>query len=181
MHPGPVDIVDSIYDTGQRPPATDLALLEALNEQYRDKRIWSDPPRYDQPTREARARKRLTNIHRSIDLAGKKVLELGCGAGLEVWYLSHHFGADAWGVDVKERRSWAELADDRTHYVRADIASDAVFDADSFDRLISIAVLEHVVHPFAILSEVYRILRPGGLAWINRQPAPWPAGLPHPP
>jgi ubiquinone/menaquinone biosynthesis C-methylase UbiE len=156
-----------MYDTGQRPPVMDLALLEALNEEFRDKRIWADPPRYDQPTRELRAQQRLMTIHKSIDLAGKRVVELGCGAGLEVWYLSHHFGADAWGVDVKERRSWAALSDDRTHYVRADIASDRPFEADSIDRLISIAVLEHVVHPYSILSEVYRILKPGGLAWIN--------------
>ena len=160
-------VVRSVYDTGERPPAMDLALLETLNEEYRSTPLVPDPPTYDQPTREDRARRRLLDVHHSVDLAGKRVLELGCGAGFEVWYLSHHFNADAWGVDVSERGAWAPLADERTHFVCADIAVEKAFEANFFDRVISFSVLEHVVHPYAVLAEVYRILRPGGLAWIS--------------
>ena len=160
-------IVTSVYDTGSRPPAMDLALLEALNEEYRSKPLVAEPPKYDQATREDRARRRLLDVHNSVDLAGKRVLELGCGGGFEVWYLSHHFGADAWGVDVSERGAWATLADERTHYVCADIAVASPFEADFFDRVMSFSVLEHVVHPYTVLAEIYRILKPGGLAWIS--------------
>jgi len=160
-------VVRSVYDTGNRPPVMDLALLEALNEEYRSKPLVPEPPKYDQPSRENRAQSRLAEVHRAIDLAGKRVLEVGCGAGFEVWYLSHHFGADAWGADVSERVAWKALTDERTHFVCTDLSIDHAFEADSIDRVISFSVLEHVVHPYGMLAELYRIMKPGGLAWIS--------------
>ena len=164
---GPGDAVRSMYETGAKPPVMDLELLERLNDEYKDRPVNPRPPRLDQAGREDRAHKRLLDVHHSIDLADKRVLEVGCGAGFEVWLLSHHFGADAWGVDVTERRGWATLADDQTHFELADIGANSPFDANSFDRVISFSVLEHVVHPYAVLREIYRILKPGGLAWIS--------------
>jgi SAM-dependent methyltransferase len=160
-------VVRSIYDTGGRPPVMDLALMEGLNEEYRSRPLVPKPLGFDQESREERARRRLLEVHRGIDLAGKRVLELGSGAGFEVWYLSHHFGADAWGVDVSERRAWALLSDEHTHFVLADLATDRPFEAAFFDRIYSFMVLEHVVHPWAVLNELYRILKPGGLAYIS--------------
>lgn len=160
-------VVRSVYDTGDRPAAMDLALLEALNEEYRSKPLVAEPQTYDQASREERARRRILDVHRTIDLADKRVLELGCGAGFEVWYLSHQFGADSWGIDVSERRAWASLADERTHFVCADLATDRSFEAGFFDRVISFTVLEHVLHPWAVLNELYRIMKPGGLAYLS--------------
>jgi SAM-dependent methyltransferase len=159
--------VRSIYDTGTRGPAMDLALFEALNEEYRSKPLVPNPPGADQESREDRARQRVASVHRIIDLAGKRTLELGCSAGFEVWYLSHHLGSDAWGVDVRERASWAALSDERTHFVLADLATDHPFEPDFFDRVYSFAVLEHVAHPFSLLRELFRIMKPGGLAYLS--------------
>ncbi len=163
----PASVVRSIYDTGERPPVMDLALLEALNEEYRSQPLVPEPLKGDQASREDRARRRLLDVHGSVDLAGKRVLELGCGAGFEVWYLSHHFGADAWGVDVSERRAWAPLSDERTHFVCADLATDRSFEPAFFDRVYSFTVFEHVVHPWAVLNELFRIMKPGGLAYLQ--------------
>jgi SAM-dependent methyltransferase len=138
-----------------------------LNEEYRSRPLVANPPARDQAAREDRAARRLLEVHHAIDLWRRRVLEIGCGPGFEVWLLSHHFDADAWGVDVSERKAWAALADERTHFACADIGVDSPFEADSFDRVISFSVLEHVVHPFAMVSEIHRILRPGGLAWIS--------------
>lgn len=159
--------VRSIYDTGERPPTNDLLLLEALNEEYRSRPLVTEPASYEQADTEGRARRRLLAVHKRIGLDNRRVLEIGCGSGFEVWYLSHRFGSEAWGVDVTERRAWSVLGDDRTHYACADIASDSPFEPDFFDRIISFVVLEHVVHPYAMLQEIYRILRPGGLAYIK--------------
>jgi SAM-dependent methyltransferase len=163
----PLEIVRSIYETGHRPPAMDVALLAALNEEYRPKPLVPRPLTYDSVSVEERARRRLLGYHKQIDLRNKRVLEFGCGTGVEVWYLSHQFGADAWGVDVAERSGWSSLSDDRTHLLCADIATDSPFEADYFDRVISSTVLEHVVHPFAILAEIYRITKPGGLVAMS--------------
>jgi SAM-dependent methyltransferase len=163
----PIRIVRTIYETGVEPPTMDLALLEALNEEYRSRPLVPEPLEYEHDVVAERAQRRLLAVHRQIDLAGKRVLEFGCGAGYEVWYLGHAFGADAWGVDVAERNGWPALQGERTHLVCADITVDSPFDADSFDRIVSSTVLEHVVHPHAALAELYRILRPGGLASLS--------------
>jgi SAM-dependent methyltransferase len=160
-------IVRSVYETGQAPSELDLVLLEELNEEYRSKPLVPEPPRYDQATLESRARSRLLEVHGSIDLADRRVLELGCGAGFEVWYVGHQFRADAWGVDVVERAAWELLSDERTHFLCADLAIDSPFEPDFFDRVISFSVLEHVVHPYSMLAELYRIMRPGALAWMT--------------
>lgn len=149
------------------PPHMDIDLFEALNEEYASKPLVPVPPGRDAASRSDRARDRLLKLHQSIDLQGKRVLEFGCGSGYEVWYLAHHFDADATGVDIVERRAWSVLSDERTHYVMTDLARDQVLPADSFDRIISFSVMEHVRHPYQALTELYRVLRPGGLAYIS--------------
>jgi SAM-dependent methyltransferase len=148
-------------------PTFDIELMEQLHAEYLSHPVVPVPPGRTAPERAERARARLLDVHREIDLADRRVLEIGCGAGYEVWYLSHHFGADATGLDIIERAAWAELADDRTHYVLGDLTAQRLFEDDSFDRIISFAVWEHVAHPSAALAEAWRILRPGGLAWIK--------------
>jgi SAM-dependent methyltransferase len=149
------------------PPRFDIELFERLNEEYAGRPLVAAPLQYDDASMASRARERLLWVHQSVDLKDKRVLEFGCGGGFEVWLLGHHFGSDAWGIDIQERASWRELADDRTHLVLADLAVDKPFGADFFDRVYSFYVFEHVEHPYAALEELYRILKPGGLAWIS--------------
>ena len=171
--PKPPDVanpIEILWPDGRptaAPRAMDLALFEALNEEFREKPLVPEPLSYEMAAAEDRARRRLLQVHRTIDLAEKRVLEVGCGAGYEVWYLGHVFDADAWGVDVVQREGWPVLADEVTHLVCADLATSRPFDEDSFDRAFSTTVLEHVEHPYSLLAEVYRILRPGGLFYLN--------------
>ncbi len=148
-------------------PAFDIDLFEALNEEYAAHPLVPAPTGMDSASRAERARRRLETVHESIGLAGQRVLEFGCGAGFEIWYLDHWFGADATGVDIAERRAWASLSGDRTHFVLADLGVDSPFPADHFDRIVSFSVFEHVDHPYAALAALYRTLKPGGLAWIS--------------
>ena len=148
------------------PEQFDADLFEALNTEYEARPLVPRPPGRDAASLSDKARSRLGEIHTSIGLAGQRVLEFGCGSGYEVWYLAHHLGADATGVDIAERRAWSVLTDDRTRFVMADIARERAFPEDHFDRIVSFSVFEHVAHPHATLRELYRILRPGGLAFI---------------
>jgi SAM-dependent methyltransferase len=147
-------------------PVFDIELFETLNAEYAARPLVASPLKYDDESMASRARDRLVWVHNSIDLRDRRVLEFGCGGGFEVWLLGRHFGADAWGVDVQERASWSSLNDERTHLVLADLAVDRPFEPDYFDRVYSFYVFEHVEHPFAALQELYRVMKPGGLAWI---------------
>jgi SAM-dependent methyltransferase len=145
----------------------DIDLFEQLNAEYADKPLVPAPRGNDAASATERARKRLEMVHESIDLADKRVLEFGCGAGYEVWTLAHRFGADAAGIDIDTRQAWETLRGPRVEFVAADLATQRPFPADAFDRIISFSVFEHVTHPHASAAELFRILRPGGLAWIS--------------
>jgi len=145
----------------------DVQLFEALNEEYATRPVVPAAPEYDHDTLVGRSVARLQRMHRTIDLADRKILVFGCGNGYEVWFLSHAFNAEAWGIDLAERAAWEPLADDRTHFVLADVVRDAPFADAMFDRIISTNVFEHVEHPISTLAALYRVLRPGGLAFIT--------------
>jgi SAM-dependent methyltransferase len=168
--------IRSIYDTGAAPPRYDLELLEKLNAEYADKPIVPQPLEYDPDSLTKGARRRALWVHNWVDLKDKRTLEIGCGNGYEVWHVAEHLGADAYGVDVTEYGPWETLAatSDRVHFECADMAADNPFPADFFDRIMSFTVWEHVLHPYKLLEETYKVLKPGGLAWIyaNLYPGP---------
>jgi len=163
----PMTEIGRVGSTVASDPIFDIELFEALNAEYADRPLVPSPQQYDDDALLERARARLLTVHRSIDLAGKRVLEFGCGAGYEIWSVTHQFDSEGWGIDLSERRAWATLADERTSYVQGDLAVDQPFAADHFDRVLSFTVFEHVEHPHAALAELYRVMKPGGLAWIK--------------
>lgn len=101
--------------------------------------------------------------------AGKRVLEVGCGAGYDAVDIARH-GAEYTGVDltpenIVRSRTHLELAGLSGHVVEAD-AEQLPFDDASFDVVYSFGVLHHVPDITAAIAEVYRVLRPGGDAYI---------------
>jgi SAM-dependent methyltransferase len=155
------------YDTGAGAERYDVALLEQLNEEYADRPIVPSARSYQPEKVSAESLRRVRWAHDHVDLREKKVLEIGCGNGYEVWAMAHNLGCDAYGVDVDELAAWQTLAGDRVSYVRADLTRERPFEYGTFDRIVSYTVWEHVVRPFALLDETYKLLRPGGLAWIR--------------
>jgi SAM-dependent methyltransferase len=145
----------------------DVELFGRLNEEYADRPVAPTAPRYDDASLTARSHMRLAAIHDRIGLSGRTVLEVGCGAGYEVWFLAHHFGSDAWGIDVSPRNSWPAFVGDRVHLVQGDIAVRGSLPANTFDRVVSFTVWEHISRPIEAITELARVMKPGGLAWIR--------------
>jgi len=154
--------------TPPEPPRSyDLALFESLNAEYASKPIVTVSPAYDAASMTERSRRRLAGIHERIGLANMATLEIGCGAGFEVWYLANHFGCDAWGIDIAPRAAWSHLAGDRVHLLAGDVAGAHGLPPAAFDRVLSFTVWEHITRPREALEELFRLLKPGGLAWIR--------------
>ncbi|MGI8703068.1 MAG: methyltransferase domain-containing protein [Candidatus Limnocylindrales bacterium] len=170
--PEPPEIEKPDATTGRAgPPADppqpfDIDLLESLNAEYAS-HPFHQPPAQDAGSRAERARKRLVEAHRLIDLSERRVLEIGCGAGYEVWYIAHQLNSDAYGLDIAARAAWEHLSGPSVHFACADIAAGHPFDDNQFDRIISFSVWEHITHPYAALEQTFRILKPGGLAYIS--------------
>lgn len=90
-------------------------------------------------------------------LSGARCLEIGCGRGL-----LQDIVEDYTGIDLSETvRSYLHKP---FHACSAELLP---FDDASFDALWTITVLEHVPNPEAALSEIRRVLRPGGLAFLK--------------
>ncbi|MDH4191031.1 MAG: class I SAM-dependent methyltransferase [Betaproteobacteria bacterium] len=99
---------------------------------------------------------------------GARVLDVGCGSGvaLDLFYGRR---LDAIGVTLGE----ADLAAARTRgfVVEAMDQSFLDFPRQSFDLVWARHVLEHSVFPFYTLSEMSRVLKPGGVFYME-VPAP---------
>lgn len=100
---------------------------------------------------------------------GKRVLEIGCGNGADgVMFASH--GAHYTGIDLT-----AEAVDaTRRHFAvegldgqfRQENTEQLRFANDSFDIVYSFGVLHHTPTPERAVREVYRVLKPGGVALV---------------
>jgi SAM-dependent methyltransferase len=109
---------------------------------------------------------------RSVAPEGARVLEVGCGPGHLAIRMARQLGLDVTGLDpamIEVARANAERAadDDRRQpaFVLGDVASLPFQDA-SFDLVVSTLSMHHWADPRAGLSEIGRVLRPGGRALV---------------
>ena len=91
---------------------------------------------------------------------GRRVLDLGCRSGA----LSRHFleGNEVVGLDV-DRVALAKAAELGIEPVVADAEDPLPFPDGSFDAVVAGELLEHLRFPDSVVSEIGRVLRPGGV------------------
>jgi 2-polyprenyl-3-methyl-5-hydroxy-6-metoxy-1,4-benzoquinol methylase len=145
----------------------DLDLFLALNEEYRDKPIVARPRTFEAGELSLQADKRAKSIDGRLGgVAGKRVLEVGSGRG-HLGQSLLALGADSYvGVDVVEYADWPTTKGPKLDLVRRDISTEPSDDLGQFDAIVSLAVLEHVVHPHAILEAMFQRLKPGGVLYL---------------
>ncbi len=100
---------------------------------------------------------------------GTKVLEIGCGAGVDLLQFARA-GAEVTAIDLTENAVTLARANLAREGHRADIrvgnAEALEFPDESFDVVYSHGVLHHTVHTERAVDEVYRVLRPDGEAIV---------------
>ena len=108
------------------------------------------------------------------DRKGTRILDLGCGAGRHLVYLAKQgFRVD--GMDFSERgllyaNEWLSREGVDASLTRADMTA-LPYANNCFDALISVHVIFHnpLTQLRQSLSEIYRVLRPGGMALLTFQ------------
>ncbi len=120
----------------------------------------------------------LGELAKCFPLANSSLLDLGAsvhGFALEAallqgvksyagidWGITRH-----WGADEVEVTNEAGVCLGRLQHMDAEHLR---FPAESFDVLLSISTFEHFFQPAAVLAEMHRVLRPGGVALVSFEP-----------
>ncbi|HSH41946.1 MAG TPA: bifunctional 2-polyprenyl-6-hydroxyphenol methylase/3-demethylubiquinol 3-O-methyltransferase UbiG [Arenicellales bacterium] len=123
---------------------------------------------------------RLDFINQRAPLAGRKVIDVGCGGGLLTEAMAE-LGASVTGID----RGEAPLAVARLHlkesgrsvdYHHATAEDWAECHAGQYDIVTCLELLEHVPDPASTVAACARLAAPGGSVFfstINRNPKAW--------
>lgn len=103
-----------------------------------------------------------------VSFEGKTVLELGCNKGYIInSFLQHeNFRAIGAEIDVNALKIARENYGDRIEFVQTTPNKIPVPD-ESVDIIYTIDTFEHLSQPSEILTECWRILRPGGVLFIH--------------
>ena len=118
---------------------------------------------------------RLAWLESRVPLAGKHILDLGCGGGILTEALAHR-GARVLGLDASETAIAAASRHARANGLEIQYGVGKAEDfapnnENRFDVVTCMELVEHVPDPQALLRDCARLLRPGGhlaLATLNR-------------
>jgi SAM-dependent methyltransferase len=116
---------------------------------------------------------KLHHLLRLVDFSawrGRSVLDVGCGAGVEVVRFARG-GANAVGVDVSDNAVELTRQNVAQQGLRAGLAvadGEALpFPAASFDFVYAHGVIQYASSDRHVVAECHRVLRPGGLAMFQ--------------
>ena len=137
---------------------------------------WWDPTSEFRPLHEINPL-RLEWINAKVPLAGKRVIDIGCGGGILAESMARK-GADVTGIDLSDKA--LKVAD--LHSLESGakvryklIAAEAMAEAEpgQYDVVTCMEMLEHVPDPAAIVKACATLVKPGGhvfLSTLNRNP-----------
>ncbi|HQT70508.1 MAG TPA: bifunctional 2-polyprenyl-6-hydroxyphenol methylase/3-demethylubiquinol 3-O-methyltransferase UbiG [Thiobacillus sp.] len=128
---------------------------------------WWDPNSEFKPLHEINPL-RLKWIDQKVGLAGKKVLDVGCGGGILAEAMAAA-GARVSGIDLSEKAlKVAKLhlyeSGLDVEYQMVSAEDYAAQHADEFDVVTCMEMLEHVPDPASIVTACSRLVKPGG--WV---------------
>lgn len=110
---------------------------------------------------------------------GLKVLDVGCGGGFSCEYIAARdtkvFGIDRSSTCINAAIAHAACSDLAIDY-QFGLAENLPYPDSYFDVVLCVDVLEHITDPKQAITEIYRVLKPGGVFCfdtINRTFKSW--------
>lgn len=107
--------------------------------------------------------------------SAKTALEIGCNTGGLVHAL-RSLNIEAYGVDLSENALSHAVESVQGFLSQIDVDSEPLpFNDKQFDLVIAHQILQHLQRPGKLISEMYRVLKPGGIAFIMTPTPPFEA------
>lgn len=149
---------------------------------------WWDPDGESRPLHDLNP-VRAAYVADRLDLRGARVADVGCGGGLLSEALAKA-GARVTGIDLGEKVieiARLHMHESRLETPNLDIdyrvqssADLAAAEPESFDAVCCMELIEHVPDPAALVSDLTRMVKPGGvvvMSTLNRTPAAFGAAI----
>ncbi|WP_291010440.1 bifunctional 2-polyprenyl-6-hydroxyphenol methylase/3-demethylubiquinol 3-O-methyltransferase UbiG [Hydrogenophaga sp.] len=138
---------------------------------------WWDPESEFRPLHQINPL-RLDWIDALVPLAGKRVLDIGCGGGILSDSMARK-GAEVTGIDLASKALRVaqlhalEASTPNVNYREISAESLALEQPESFDVVTCMEMLEHVPDPGSVVKACSQLVKPGGWVFfstINRNP-----------
>jgi SAM-dependent methyltransferase len=115
-------------------------------------------------------------IVETVEVAGKRVIDVGCGDGGLARHLARHGAASVLGVETSPRQLAKARAADPVAGVTIveGVAEHLPAEAGSADLVVFFNSLHHVPGRAQALAEAVRVLAPGGLVYVSEPVAEGP-------
>ncbi len=145
--------------------------LQELNKDYKNPSTY----KYDLDSVKQRGQERVTDVLKLLPWCNshnsheniKKVLDVGCGDGFVGYYFAKA-SHDAYAIDTNDWRN--ELVKNNVRFTKESIDNKTSFSSDFFDLILSFNAFEHFSDPESALTEMLRILKPGGYLYLDFAP-----------
>lgn len=108
---------------------------------------------------------------KDLDLSdGQRVLVVGCGKGNDEKNIKNLFpNCELWSVDISLSMVKLAVESNSPSTFCLSAAEQLPFPDNSFDRVVSREVIEHVMRPDLMIQELARVLKPGGRAVVTTE------------
>jgi len=151
----------------------EIAKFEALAER------WWDPHSEFKPLHDINPL-RLNWIDGKAKIAGKRVIDVGCGGGILAESMARRgavvTGIDMGGAPLEVARLHAQKEGVTLEYRQGTAEELAAERAGQYDVVTCMEMLEHVPDPAAVIAACAQLVKPGGhvfFSTINRNPKSW--------
>lgn len=115
---------------------------------------------------------RYQYVFKNFDIAGKSILDFGCGTGYGTYILSKK-AKKAIGIDYSQQAvnyAIQKYSDTNTSFFIADACSEyvaTIFDKNEFDFIVSFDVIEHLERYFDYIKNICNLLKEDGILIIG--------------